>query len=111
VTLVGAGKLDAALEVWQAAMKEGADQPELLDHLARLAFRLQRLDQSAEAARRLARHPDWDARARFLLGQVQSVIDNPRGAVEAPRQALHRHPGPRGGPFDPAFYARMRGRA
>src|SRR5579883_3433156 len=107
MTLVRTGKLEAALEVWQTAMKEGADQPELLDHLGRLAFRLQRLDQSAEAARRLARHDAWQARGQFLLGQVQAVIDNPTGAADALRQALDRDPGARGAPFDAAFYRRM----
>jgi tetratricopeptide (TPR) repeat protein len=107
MTLVRAGTPEAALEVWWKAMNEGADQPELLDHLARLAFRLQRLDQSAEAARRLARHPGWEARGLFLLGHVQAVIDNPAGAVDALRQALQRDSAAQGVPFDSAFYRRM----
>jgi hypothetical protein len=105
--LARTGKLETALGIWEAAVQEGADQPELLDHLSRLAFRLQRMDLSAEAARRLARQPGWEARGLLILGEVQSMIDNTRGAVDALRSALEHDPHARGAPFDAAHYRKL----
>jgi tetratricopeptide (TPR) repeat protein len=104
LTYIRAGQLEAAREVWQTAAQQGPDHAELLDHLGRLSFRLQRMDQSAAAARRLGRQPGWEARGLFLLGQIQSVIDNPAGAVDALQAALQRDPSAQGAPFDPPFY-------
>src|SRR4029077_11816135 len=92
LTLARAGRLEMALDAWEKAVREGGDDAELFDHLARLSFRLQHMDQAAEAARRLSRQPGWEARGLFLLGEVQALIENPLGAVEVPRWCLRHGP-------------------
>jgi len=111
LVLVRAGKPESALELWEKAVEDGPDHPELLDHLTRLSVRMQRLDQAAAAARRLARQPGWEARGSLLLGEIQSLLENPKGAVIALRQAFEHDPGARGAPFDPAHYQRLLARS
>jgi hypothetical protein len=111
LTFVRAGKPDLAVEVWEKSMKSGPDHPELLDHLARLSFRLQHLDQSAEAARRLATQPGWEARGFLVLAEVQSQLENPSGVVEAIRNGLQYDPTARGAPFDLAHYQKLLARS
>ena len=86
LTIVRAGKLDLAVEVWEKALKSGSDFPEMLDHLGRLSFRLQHLDQSAEAARRLATQPGWESArlsvARSGPGSAREPQRRGRGAWE-----------------------------
>ena len=111
LTIVRAGKLDLAAQVWEKALKSGADLPEMLDHLGRLSFRLQHLDQSAEAARRLATQPGWEARGFLLLGQVQAALENPSGAVEALRKGLELDPSAKGAPVDLSHYQNLLARS
>jgi tetratricopeptide (TPR) repeat protein len=111
LTIVRAGKLDLAAQVWEKAFKSGADLPELLDHLGRLSFRLQHLDQSADAARRLAIQPGWEARGFLLLGQVQAALENPSGAVEALRKGLELDPSATGAPVDVSHYQNLLARS
>jgi len=111
LVLVRSGRPESALEIWEKAAEDGPDHPELLDHLTRLSIRLQRLDQAAAAARRLARQPGWEARGLLLLGEIQSLLENPNGAVLALRQAFEHDPGTRGAPFAPAHYQRLLARS
>jgi tetratricopeptide (TPR) repeat protein len=111
LTIVRAGKPDLAVAIWEKAMRSGPDHPELLDHLARLSFRLQHFDQSAETARRLATQPGWEARGLLLLGEVQAQLEDPSGAVEAVRKGLEYDPTARGAPFDAAHYQNLLARS
>jgi len=108
---VRAGKPESALKLWEKAAEDGTDHPELLDHLTRLSIRMQRLDEAAAAARRLARQPGWQARGSLLLGEIQALLENPQGAVLALRQAFEHDPGARGAPFAPAHYQRLLARS
>jgi len=111
LTIVRAGKPDLAVEVWEKSLKSAPDHPELLDHLARLSFRLQHLDQSAEAARRLATQAGWEARGFLLLGDIQAQLENPSGAVDAIRKGLELDPTAQGAPFDVAHYQKLLARS
>jgi tetratricopeptide (TPR) repeat protein len=104
LALVRAGKLELALGVWQKAMRAGPDFPEMLDHIARLSFRLERLDESAEAARKLTDHRGWEAKGWLLLGQVEALLDNPAASIQAITKGLDYDPEARGLPFDAAYY-------
>ena len=99
LTIVRAGKLDLAVEVWEKAFKGGADLPELLDHLGRLSFRLQHLDQSAAAARRLATQPGWEARGFLLLGQVEACSKTPAARSKRFRKGLEFDPDAKASPW------------
>jgi len=111
LTIVRAGRQDLALEVWEKSLKSAPDHPELLDHLARLSFRLQHLDQSAAAARRLATLPGWEARGYLLLGDVQAQLENPKGAVDAIQKGLELDPTAKGAPLDVAHYQKLLARS
>ena len=87
-----AGRLESAFELWEAAASKGNDDPELLDNLARLSVRLHRLDEAADAARRLSRVPEWEVRGSFVLGDILALLDDPKGSVDAFRAALERDP-------------------
>lgn len=101
---VRAGRLEAAFEVWEKAAREGDGNPELLDHLARLAARLQRLDDAADAARRLSRQPSWEARGLLLLGEILALLDDHKASADALRQGLNRDPSAAGALFSPSHY-------
>jgi tetratricopeptide (TPR) repeat protein len=105
------GKLDQALEIWNKGVKSGDAHAELLDHLARLSVRLQRLDEAAEAARKLERLPGWQARALLVLGEVQSLLKNPKGAVEAIQKALDLDPNPKGLPVGSDHFRKLLSRS
>jgi tetratricopeptide (TPR) repeat protein len=107
LTIVRAGQLNLALEVWEKALKSAPDYPELLDSLAQLSFRLQHLDQSAEAARRLATQPGWEARGLLLLGAVQAQLENPKGAVDAIQKSFELDPTAKGAPVEVAHYQKL----
>ncbi len=107
-----AGRPDKALELWEQARKEGFETPELLDHLARLslAIEMPRVDEAAEASRRLAQQPGWEARGSFLLAHIQEMVGNPSGVVDACRAALDRDPGAHNAPsslLTPSHYRKM----
>jgi tetratricopeptide (TPR) repeat protein len=108
---VRAGYLEDALEVWEKAAREGDDDPELLDNLARLSARLQRLDGAADAARRLSRKPSWEARGLLLLGEILALLDDPKGSALALRAALERDPTARGAIFPLAHYRKRLARS
>jgi tetratricopeptide (TPR) repeat protein len=94
--LTRTGRPEAALELWEASVKRGGNHPEMLDHFARLSARFQRMDEALDAARRLSRQPGWEARGLFLIGQIDDIIDDPPGAVEALEEALRLDPEARG---------------
>ncbi|MFI5457235.1 MAG: tetratricopeptide repeat protein [Isosphaerales bacterium] len=111
LALVRALKPESALELWEKAVEDGPDHPELLDHLTRLSIRMQRLDEAAAAARRLARQAGWQARGSLLLGEIQGLLENPKGAALALREAFEHDPGARGAPFAAAHYQRLLARS
>ena len=76
-----AGRFESALELWAEAARKGDDDPELLDNLARLSLRMQRLDEAADAARRLSQKPGWEVRGLLLLGDILALLDDPKGSV------------------------------
>lgn len=99
-----ADKLDQALAVWKKGATLAPDHPELLDQLSRLAIRLKWLDTANEAASRLARLPGWKARGLFLQGEIQSLLDNPKGAIAALRDGLKIDPDANGTALTSAQY-------
>jgi len=101
------GRPEKALEVWKKGVEVQPEFPEMLDHLARLSARLQRLDPALDAARRLARQPGWEARGLLLTGQLESMVENPKGAVAAIEQALKRDPAARGALFPVDHYRKL----
>ncbi len=102
-----ANRVNVAFNVWKEAEQQGVDHPELLEGLTRISVALQRIDQAAESARRLARKPGWEARGDFLLADIQEFIDNPPGVVEAGRAALDREPTAKGAVADAAHYRKL----
>ena len=105
------GKLLEAWQIWDKAVKKGSDRPELLDNFARLSGRLQRLDEAADAARRLARLPGSEARGLFILADVEQLLSNPKGASDAVHAALERDQGAKGAFFPLGHYRRLLGRS
>jgi tetratricopeptide (TPR) repeat protein len=111
LTFVRAGNLDRAFETWNKATQSGPVHPEMLDHLARLAARMQRLDEAAVAARKLEVQPGWEARGLLILGEIQVLLKNPEGAVDAIRKGLELDPGAKGLPFGPDHFRKLPGRS
>jgi tetratricopeptide (TPR) repeat protein len=106
-----AGKLETAREVWEAAAKRGPDHAELLDNLARLSARFQRLDQAAEYAGRLAKQSGWEARGNLLLGEIAGLLEDPLAAAEAIRRGLKIDPAASGALFPLGHYRRLLARS
>jgi tetratricopeptide (TPR) repeat protein len=105
--LVRTGQLESARDMWDKAAQAGPDHAELLDHLAQLSIRFERLDDAASAASRLARQPGWEVRGLLLSGQIQSLLENSKGAVDALRKALELDPKTAGAPFPNVVYRRL----
>jgi cytochrome c554/c'-like protein len=53
---------------------------------------MQRLDEAAVAAGKLARQPSWEARGTLLLGEIRAMLDDPKGAVDALGRGLELDP-------------------
>jgi tetratricopeptide (TPR) repeat protein len=87
-----AGQFQSAFDLWEEAAHQPDSSAELLDNLARLSIRLQRMDEAADAARRLSRWPSWEVRGSLLLGDILAFLDDPKGSVDAFRAALERDP-------------------
>jgi tetratricopeptide (TPR) repeat protein len=111
LTFVRAGNPTGAIETWTKATQSGRDHPEMLDHLARLSAGMRRLDEAAQAARKLARQPGWEAHGFLLLGEVQGLLANPKGAVDAMRQGLGFDPTAKGLPFGLDHYRKLLARS
>jgi tetratricopeptide (TPR) repeat protein len=111
VMLVRAGKLDQALAVWAKGARGAPEHPDLLSHLARLLITVTSLDEADKVVRRLARLPGWEARGLLLLGEVQGLIDNPKGAVDALREGLMLDPDAKGDLFPAAHYNNLLARS
>ncbi|MHB1558467.1 MAG: tetratricopeptide repeat protein [Isosphaeraceae bacterium] len=109
LAIVRTGRLEAGLEIWQQALAEkpGSDHAEMLDNFTRLSVRLQRIDQALDGARRLSNLPGWEARGRFLLGEISELVDDPPGVVAALEEALRREPEARGALFDASHFRRL----
>jgi tetratricopeptide (TPR) repeat protein len=104
LTFARAGNLDRAFEIWNKAIQSGPDHSEMLDHLARLAARIKRLDEAALAARKLERQPGWEAQGLLLFGQIQHLLKNPHGAADALRKGLELDPSAKGVPLGPDHF-------
>ena len=111
LTFARAGNLERAFEIWNKATQSGPDHPEMLDHLARLAARMQRLDEAAVAARKLERQPGWEARGLLVLGEIQQLLKNPKGAVDAIRKGLELDPSAKGLPVGPDHFRKLLARS
>ncbi len=106
-----AGRFETALELWVEAARKGDDEAEVFDNLARLSLRLQRLDEAADAARRLSQKSGWEARGLLLLGDILAVLEDPRGSVDAFRAALERDPAAVGAPLPLSHYRKQLARS
>jgi tetratricopeptide (TPR) repeat protein len=111
LTFARAGNLNRAFEIWNEATQSGPDYPEMLDHLARLAARMQRLDEAAVAARKLQLQPGWEARGLLILGEIQLLLKNPDGAAEAIRKGLELDPSAKGLPVSPHHFRKLLARS
>jgi tetratricopeptide (TPR) repeat protein len=111
LTFARAGNLDRAFDIWNKAIESGSDNSEMLDHLARLAARLQRLDEAALAARKLQRRPGWEARGLLVLGEIQRLLKNPEGAVEAIKKGLDIDPTAKGLSLGPQHFRKVLARS
>ena len=83
---VRSGKIDRAFKAFEAAREKDPDHPEVLAGLAGLYLQSDRNDAAAACAQRLARQPQWEARAQLLLGTARSANHDPAGAAEALRR-------------------------
>ena len=77
LTFARAGNLDRAFDIWNKAIQSGPNNSEMLDHLARLAARLQRLDEAALAARKLQSQPGWEAQGLARVRRDPEVAQKP----------------------------------
>jgi tetratricopeptide (TPR) repeat protein len=111
LTLCRVGRNDTAFQIWEKAARDGPDHPELLDHLTRLATSLERLDDAAAAAKRLTQHRESEAKGLLLLGEIQHLLENPRGAADGLQLGLKSDPFARGAPFDVAHYRKLLARS
>jgi tetratricopeptide (TPR) repeat protein len=111
LALVRKGDTESALTLWEKGAKRGPDNSELLDHLSRLAIRMQHLDLAADAGRKLAHQPGWEARALLLVGETEALVDNASGAVEAVRQGLDHDQAAKDAPFPVNHYRRLLARS
>jgi tetratricopeptide (TPR) repeat protein len=106
-----AGNLEAALDFWQKSAQHGPDNPELLDSLARLLARLQRVDEAAATAKRLTRQPLWEARGFLLVGEIRVLLEDRKGAVDALGRGLELDPGAKGALQPPSYFRKMLARS
>jgi tetratricopeptide (TPR) repeat protein len=111
LTFARAGNLDRAFDVWNKATQSGPDHSEMLEHLARLAARMQRLDEAARAARKLQRQPGWEARGLLVLGEIQRLLKNPEGAIDAIQKGLELDPSAKGLAIGPDHFRKMLARS
>jgi tetratricopeptide (TPR) repeat protein len=86
------GDHDTARDCWQAGLRADPNHPELLDQLARIAWRSKQYAQAAGLAARLAGRPGWEARGDLLRGQIAFEQDDPATAAECLQRALSRDP-------------------
>ncbi len=86
------GQTAAAARAWDKVLAFDAIPPRLLDEFARLQMWYQRLDAAADAAKRLAKQPGWQARGRMILGLVLVGGDDAPAAAAVFRAALRDDP-------------------
>jgi tetratricopeptide (TPR) repeat protein len=111
LTFVRTGNLERAFEIWNKAIQGGPDHAEMLDHLARLAARIKRLDEAALAASKLERQPGWEAQGLLLFGQIQHLLKNPHGAADAIRKGLELDHSAKGLPLGPDHFRKLLARS
>ncbi len=105
------GNLEAALDFWQKSDQDRHNNPELLDNLARLLARLQKLDEAAGTAERLTLQPSWEARGFLLLGEIRALLDDRKGAVDALTWGLHSDPRAQGALQPPSYFRKLLARS
>ncbi len=77
------GQVDSACREYEQARQKEPDHPAALATLAALYLRSDRYHAAEEAARRLARQPEWEARAQSLLGTALAETHDAAGASQA----------------------------
>jgi tetratricopeptide (TPR) repeat protein len=77
------GQFDRAVEAYEVARSRDPDLAEALAVLAALYLRTDRNDAAEATARRLARQPQWEAKAQLLLGTALLAGNDPAGAARA----------------------------
>jgi tetratricopeptide (TPR) repeat protein len=106
-----AGRSQTAFEIWEKGAMNGPAHPELLDGLARLAIKLERLDAADAAARQLVHQPRWETRGLLFLGEIQYALDDPGGAADALQKTFSREPGAGSATFAPMPYRKLLARS
>ncbi|ODT98955.1 MAG: hypothetical protein ABS79_05120 [Planctomycetes bacterium SCN 63-9] len=87
-----AGNLEMAYNVWSKAARNASPSAELLDHLTRLSFQMQRLDVAQSSAERLGRIPGSETKGEFWQGVIQATLGDLPGATRFLEEALNRDP-------------------
>ena len=90
---------------------EGADHPELLDHLARLSVRYAADGRGGRGGPPPGPAARLGGAGYFLLGEIQEFVDNPAGVVEAARKRPGSRPDGQGRPFAAAHYRKLLARS
>jgi tetratricopeptide (TPR) repeat protein len=82
-SMVRQGQRNPAFDAYEEALKQDPNHPEALAGLAGLYMQIDRFHGAAQLASRLARQPDWEARAQVLLGTALSQTNDSAGATRA----------------------------
>jgi tetratricopeptide (TPR) repeat protein len=86
ITLSRSGNSKGCVEVWEQGLKANPDHPEILYALTRVYLEGELFQAATETASRLAKHPEWQDRARAALRQIQLVRGDPAVAADFSRQ-------------------------
>lgn len=106
------GQGDAALSALESAQQANPDNPEMLDLLCRLYYQKDRYYASEGIALRLARHPEWEAKAELMLALARAELEDPTGVAQALGRWLELDPtGSAAAPDPPRTYQMMLARS
>src|SRR5262249_43093703 len=77
------GQTDPAFKAYETALSADPDHAETLDAVTRLYLQNDRYAPVEQTAGRLARRPEWEARALLMLGSARAEIGDAAGAADA----------------------------
>ncbi len=79
VALARTGNDKGSTEVWQQGLKADPDHPRILHEMISAHLKLERFVLATDLALRLARQPEWQARALRAPGQDPVCAERSRG--------------------------------
>ena len=83
----------------------------MLDHLARLGARIQRLDEAAAAARKLERQPGWGGARPARARRNPAVAQKPQRCGRRDSQGFGTRPPAKGLPAGPDYFRKLLARS